>query len=146
MQHVHQVGAVVHRDLRLVIDCRQDVLVVGVIVLALDGEYGDAVVAHQTGGHIILRGKRIGSAKHHVGAAIAQADGQVCSLRRHVQAGGDANALQRLVLDEYLADDLQDVHRLVRPVDALFSHIREIEILNVAVHLRRCRCHTSPDS
>ena len=123
-----QVGAVVHGDVRLVVDGGQDVLVVGVVVLALDGEDGDVVVAHQAGGDVVLRGKRVGGAKHDVGAAIAQADRQVRGLGGDVQAGGDADAFQRLVLDEFLADDLQNLHRLVRPLDALLAQIGQFDV------------------
>ena len=72
VQDGDQVGAVIHGDMRLVVDGREDVAVVGVVVLALDGEDGNVVIAHQAGGDVILRGERIGGAEHDVGAAIAQ--------------------------------------------------------------------------
>ena len=87
VQDRDQVGAIIHRDLRLVIDGRQDVAVIRVVVLALDGEDRNVVVAHQAGGNVVLRGQRIRGAQHHFGAAIAQADGQVRGLGGHVQAG-----------------------------------------------------------
>ena len=92
VQDGDQIGAVIHGDVRLVVDGRDDVVVVGVVVLALDREYRNVVVAHQAGRHVILRGQRVGRAQHHVRAAIAQADGQVGSFRRHMQAGGNADA------------------------------------------------------
>ena len=144
VQDADEVGAVVHGDLRLVINRGDDVLIVGLVVLALDGEDRDVVVAHEAGGDVILGGERVGGAEHHVGAAVAQADGQVRGFGGDVQAGGDAHALQRLILDEFLANDLQDVHGLVGPLDPLFPQIGEIEILHVAVNLCRCRRHTSP--
>ena len=82
VQDRDQVGAVVHGDVRLVVDGGQDVVVVGVVVLALDGEDGNVVVAHQAGGNVILRGERIRGAEHHVGAAIAQADAPGSRSRR----------------------------------------------------------------
>ena len=78
------------------------------------------------------------------GAAIAQCDGQVRRLRRNVQAGSNADPLQRLALDEILADNLQHLHGLVRPLDALFSQVGEIDVLDVAVDLRGCSRHASP--
>src|SRR5208283_1278943 len=54
VQDSDQVGAVVHGDVRLVIDGGEDVVVVRVVVLALDGEYRNIVVTDQAGGHIIL--------------------------------------------------------------------------------------------
>ena len=127
-----QVGAVIHGDVRLVIERRHDVRVVGIVVLALDGVDRDVVVAHQAGGDIVLRGQRIGGAQHNIGAAIAQGDGQVGGFSRHVQAGRNAHALQRLVLDEVLADDLQDLHGLVGPVNALLAHIGKCEVGDIA--------------
>ena len=35
--------------------------------------------------------------------------------------------LQRLVLDEFLADNLQDFHRLVRPVNPLLAQIGKLD-------------------
>src|SRR6185369_1289640 len=38
-----EIGAVIHSDVRLVIESSHDVAVVGIVVFALDGEHGDAV-------------------------------------------------------------------------------------------------------
>ena len=128
----NQVSAVIHGDVRLVIERRHNVLIVGVVVLALDGEHRDVVVAHQARGDVVLRGERVGSAEYDVGAAVAQRDRQVRRLGRDVQAGRNAHALQRLVLDELLADDLKDLHRLVRPVNALLPKISQFEVGDIA--------------
>jgi hypothetical protein len=63
------------------------VAVVSVVVLALNGEDGDAVVADERRGDIILRRKRIRGAEHHVRTAIAQCDGEISRLGGDVQAG-----------------------------------------------------------
>ena len=144
VQNGNEVRAIVHRDLRLMVECRHDVAVVSLVVLALDGEDGNIVVAHQAGGYVILRGEGIRRAEHNVGAAIAQGNHQVRGFGGDVQAGGDANALQWLVLDELLADDLQHLHRLVRPLDALLAQIGQIQILYVTIDCRGCRRHISP--
>ena len=65
----HEVGAVVHRDVRFMIEGGGDVLVVGVGVFAVDGVDGDAEVVNQAGGHVVLRGERVGGDQHEVGAA-----------------------------------------------------------------------------
>ena len=44
---------------------------------------------------------------------------------------------QRLVLDEFLADDLQHLHGLVRPLDALLAQIGQFDVLDIAIH---CCC------
>src|SRR5208283_375967 len=49
-----QIGAVIHGDVRLVVKRRQDVRVVGIIVLALDGKNRHVEVAHQAGGDVVL--------------------------------------------------------------------------------------------
>ena len=119
-----------------------DVRVVRIVVLTLDGEDGNVVVTHEAGGHVVLRGERVRGAEGHVGSAIAEADHQICGLGGDVQAGRDADAFEGLVLDEFLADDLQDLHRLVGPLDALFAEIGQFEVLNVAAYW--CGCHFSP--
>jgi len=55
-----------------------------------------------------------------------------------VQAGGNPNALQRLALDEVLADDLQDLHGLVGPVNALLAHIGKSNVGDVAGDASGC--------
>ena len=50
MQQGHKIGAIVHGDVRFVIDSGQNVA-----ILAFDGEDGNAVIAHQAGGHVVLR-------------------------------------------------------------------------------------------
>ena len=74
VQDGHQVGAVVHGDVRLVVDGGEDVVVVSVVVLALDGVDGNVVVADQAGGNIVLRRQRVRGAEHDFSSAIAQAD------------------------------------------------------------------------
>src|SRR5947209_2714315 len=126
------VGAIVHGDMRFVIERRQDVAVIGVIVLALDGEDGNVVIPHQRHGHVILRTQRVGRAENYFSASIAHRDRQVCGFRRDMQARRDADAFERLVLDEVLADGLQHLHGLVRPLDALLSEIGKLDILYIA--------------
>ena len=58
-QDRHQVRAIVHRDVRLVVDRRQDVLVISVIVLPLDGVNRNALIADEAGGDVVLGGEGI---------------------------------------------------------------------------------------
>ena len=53
-----EVGAIVHGDVGLVIDRRKDVVVIGVVVFTLDGVDGNALIADQAGGNIVLGGER----------------------------------------------------------------------------------------
>ncbi len=125
VQQGDQVGAVVHGDVGPVVDGGQNVAVIGVVVLALDGEDRNIMIAHQAGSNVVLGGERIRGAEHDIGAAIFQTDGQVRGFGGDVQAGRHADPLQRLVLDEFLANDLQDFHGLVGPVNPLFARDRQ---------------------
>src|SRR5438132_1600951 len=144
MQDAYQVRSIIHRDVRPVIDRRQNVAVISVAVLSLDGEHRNPVIAHQAGRDIILRRKRIRRAQHHISAAIAQADRQIRGFRRYMQAARNTDAFQRLVLNKFLADDLQNLHGLVRPFNPLLAEIGEVQVLDVTIHLRRCGSHASP--
>jgi hypothetical protein len=50
-----------------------------------------------------------------------------------VQAGRDADACQRLVLDEFFSNDLEDLHGLIRPLDPFLTQIGQFDVLNIAV-------------
>ena len=41
---------------------------------------------------------------------------------------------QRLVLDKFLADDLQHLHGLVCPLDALLAQIGQFDVFDIAIH------------
>ncbi len=124
--------------MRLVIDRCQDVVVIRIVIFTLDGEDRNALIAHQARRNVILRGEWIRGAQHHVRSAVAQADRQVRRFRRHVQAGRYPHPLQRLVLDELFADNLQHLHGLVRPLDALLAQFGQFQALHVGIDLRCC--------
>jgi hypothetical protein len=109
--------------------------VVYFVVLALDGIDRDAVVAHQRGGHIILRRQRVGGAQNYGGAGIPQGDHQVGGLAGYMQARRNAHAGQGLRLDELVADDLQHRHGLESPLRAALPHIRQRNILYMTGNL-----------
>ena len=88
MKRRNQVGAVIHRDMRFEIERLVDMLVIGLVVFAVDGKDGDAVIFHQRSRDIILRGKRIGRAQYGIGAAGLEGDHQVGGLGRHMQTAG----------------------------------------------------------
>ena len=138
VQQGDQVGAVVHGDLGLVVDGGQDVAVISVVVLTLDGEDRNIVVAHQAGSNVVLGGERIRGAEHDIGAAIFQTDSQVRGFGGDVQTSRHADALQRLVLDEFLANDLQDFHGLVGPVNPLLAEVGKVQALHITIQLRWC--------
>ena len=143
VQDADHVGAVVHRQLRLMVDRRVDVRVVGVVVLALDRERRDVVRVDERRGHVVLRGQRVGGAEHDVGAARLERAHQVRRLRRDVQAGRHAVARERPLALEALPDRPQHGHVPVGPLDAPDALGRQREILHVVPLRRR---HPSPPS
>jgi cellulose synthase/poly-beta-1,6-N-acetylglucosamine synthase-like glycosyltransferase len=54
MERRNEVGPIVHGDGRAVVQGLQDVAVIGVMVLALDGEDGDLVILDQGGGDVFF--------------------------------------------------------------------------------------------
>ncbi len=142
VEDADHVGAVVHRQVRLVVDGGGDVRVVGRVVLAADREHRDVVLGHERRGGVVLGGERIGRAEDEVGAARLERARQVRRLGRDVQAGGDPVALERLLLLEALADRGEDGHVPVGPDDALDTLGRESEILDVVLG---GGCHVGAD-
>ena len=137
VEDADHVGAVVHRDVRLVVDRSLDVRVVRVVVLALDREDADVVLVDERRGDVVLRRQRVRGAQHDVGAARLQRPHEVRGLGRDVEAGGDAVAVQRLLPLEALADRGEHRHLPVGPLDPPHALLREREVLYV-VALRRC--------
>jgi hypothetical protein len=95
VQHADHVGAVVHGQVRVMVDCGLDVGVVRVVVLAVSGKHGDSVLGDESGRDVVLRRQRVRRAQHHFGAAGLQRAHQVRRLAGDVQAGGDPQAVER---------------------------------------------------
>ena len=138
VEDADHVGAVVHREVRLVVDGRLDVRVVRVVVLALDREDGDVELRDERRGDVVLRRERVRGAQHDVGAAGLERPHEVRGLGRHVETGGDAVARERLLLLEPLADRGEHRHLPVGPLDPPLALLREGEILYVVA---LCCCH-----
>ena len=138
VQHADHVGAVVHRHVRPVVDCRLDVLVVRVVVLALDREHADLVLGDEGCGDVVLGRERIGCAEHDVGSTGFERAHQVRRLGCHMEAGGDAIAGERLLTLEPLPDRDEHRHLAVGPRDAAHSLGCEAEVLDVVA---LCRGH-----
>ena len=140
VEDADHVGAVVHRQVRAVVDRGLDVPVVRVVVLALDREDADAVLLDQRGRDVVLGRERVRRAEHDVGAAGGQRAGEVRRLGRHVQACGDAVPGERLLALEALADRREHRHLPVCPRDPPHALGGERQILHVVA---LCRCHRS---
>ena len=137
VEDADHVGAVVHRQLRLVVDRRLDVLVVGVVVLALDREDGDVVLLDEGGGDVVLGRERVRGAEHDVGTSGLEGPHQVRRLARDVQAGRDAVAGERLLALEPIADRGQHRHLPVGPLDPAQAFGRKRHVLHIESPRRR---------
>ena len=104
MQDRNEVGAVVHRHLRPVVERGFYVLVVRIVVLASDRIRLDRVMRSKRCRDGVVGRERIGRAQRDVRAACLQRQHQVCSLARDVKTRREAQALQRLLGGEPLAD------------------------------------------
>ena len=133
VEHADDVGAVVHGDVGTVVDAGVDVAVVRLVVLALDGVDAHAVVVDEGGGDVVLGAQRVAGAEDDVGAARRQGAHEVGRLGGDVQAGADADALERLLLREALADGLEHRHVHVGPLDAQHALRREADVLDIEV-------------
>ena len=133
VERADQVRAVVHGDVRLEVERGLDVLVVGGVVLALDGVDRHLVVRHQRRGHVVLRRQRVGRGQHHVGAAGLQHAHQVGRLARDVQTGRDAHAGQRPLLGEALLELIQHRHLACGPLHAEPALLGQADVLDVVI-------------
>ena len=129
-----QVGAIVHGDRRGVIQDRVDVLVIGVGILAADGKDRDAL-GDQGRGDVILSGQRVGCAQQRLSTTIAQCQHQVGGLGRDVEAGGDHETIQWLLLGKSLPHRRQDLHPAPGPCDPPGTDLGEGRVGYVVVHL-----------
>ena len=136
MEGPNDVGAVIHRDVGLMRNGGANVLVVRLVVLALDREDLDAVIAHEVGGDIVLRREWVRGAERHVGATGLERNGEVRGFRRDVQTGGDTLSLERTLLGEPRLDLTQHRHGALRPLRAAASLIGERQIPHIVLH--RC--------
>src|SRR5918993_5305238 len=149
----NQVRAVVHRDMRGVVERGGEVTVVGVVVFALYGVYGDVLVRHERGRHVVLRRERVRGAYDHVRPTGRERPGKVGRLGGDVQAGRDAYPVERALLLEPLADQAQNRHLLLGPLNPVATRIREVDVPYVVALYHRvlsffesCRCPTASPS
>ena len=126
-----EVAAVVHRELRVGVRDRVEVRVVGVAVLAAPGVDGDAVLRHERRRDVVLGRQRVARREHDLRAAGLERAHEVGRLGRDVQAGADAQAVERPLALEPLADEAQDGHLALGPLDAADALGGEAEVGDV---------------
>jgi hypothetical protein len=95
-----------------------EVRVVRVAVLATPGVDGDAVLRDERGSNVILRRQRVAGGEDDLRPAGLERPHQVGGLGRDVETGTDAEAVERPVALEALADETEDRHLSLGPLDA----------------------------
>ena len=134
MNDTDQVGTIVHRQLRAMIDGSHDVPVVRVIVFAVDRIDRDAVRANERSRYWILRREGIRCAQHDLGATRLDRAQQIGGLGSDVQARTDAEASKGLLLLKTSANFAQYRHVPICPIDQAAALLRERQILDVMGH------------
>jgi len=129
-----QVRAVVHGDDRPVVQGLMDVAVVGLGVLALDGEDRNAVVFDQGRRDVVLGAERVGRAEADVRSAELESFHQVGRFGGHVEAGRDPEAAEGLGPGEGLLDEAQNGHGAGRPFHTEPALAGQGQVLDVIQH------------
>jgi hypothetical protein len=135
MQQTYQVGAVIHRYPRTTVENGPQMAVINVAIFAMNRVAGNPLMLDQGSSDVILGGKGIGGARHHLGSARFQRAEQIGGLAGDMQAGAQAKTAQRFGFGELLADATQDGHLLVGPQNTAMTRIRQPEVGNVIIFL-----------
>ena len=117
------------------LDRRLNVPVIGLIVLALDGEHRDPVVLDQRCRHVVLGAERVRGAEPDFRAAGLEGLGEVRGLGGHMEAGADPHALEGLLLGEPLLDQPQDRHAGFGPLDLELALGSQLDVFHVVIQV-----------
>ena len=89
---------------------------------------GDPVFGDQGGRDVVLGRERVARREDDLGSARLERAHEVGRLGRDVEAGADAQAVERPVTLETLADEAQDGHLALGPLDPTDPFGREAEV------------------
>ncbi len=130
-----QIRTVVHRQMGFMIQSSVEVLVVGIVVLALDGVDRDLVIGDKRSSDIILRAQRVAGHQDQVSTAGDQSAREVARLRGDVQTRRHTNPLERLLFRHPLGDLAQHRHLALRPLHPQSPRRGQVKILHFMLHL-----------
>ena len=108
-----------------------EVRVVGVAVLAAPGVRRDPVLGDERRGDVVLGRERVRGREDDLGAAGLERPHQVGRLGGDVEAGADAQPVERALALEALADQAQDGHLALGPFDPADALGGEAEVRDV---------------
>src|SRR5205085_8754557 len=124
----YDVRPVVNDDLRMKVQGRAHVPVVGLCRLPFDGEHRDSAISHERRRRVILRRERVRGDEERLCAAGLQSAHEVRRLRRDVRASQDAYPLERLLGTKCFADQAEHRHLPLRPLDPTLAGFRKIYV------------------
>ncbi len=128
----HQVGPVIEGYLRLMIQRRAYVLIVGFLIFALDGVDRDAE-SHQGSGHVVLCAQRVGGAESDIGSSIFKRQRQIGRLGGDMETPRDSYPFQRFFSGESLPDRPNHRHLTGCPVDAHLPLLCQRKVFDIIV-------------
>ena len=127
----HEIAPIVHRHLRLGRDHRFDVRVIGIVIFTFDRIGWNAVIA-QRRRDVVLGRERVAGAQRQLRAAGLQRQHQVRRFGGNVKARAYADAAERLLDLEAIANLCQHGHVRAGPRDARAAGFGQAAILDVA--------------
>jgi hypothetical protein len=92
-----------------------------------------SVLGNQRGSGVVLSRERVRGAQDHVRPAGLESPDEVCRLSSDVQASGNAQADERLLALEPFADQSQNGHLALGPLDAALALAGEAKIHDVVL-------------
>ena len=130
VNHVHQVSSVVDDQIRTGCDNGTDAVLILFGRSAVQGKHMHAL-GGQGGGHVVLRAEGIATGGPHFGPSCRQNLAQVGRLGLHVNAQGNAKALERLRPAEFCFDGSQQRHVPADPGNFDFSLRGERQVSHI---------------
>jgi hypothetical protein len=136
VERAHQIRPVILGHVRTKRERLRNVGVIGLVVFAFDGVDMDPVIAHQVSRDVVLSRERIGGAQGDLGSRSPQRMHQVGGFSRDVEAGGELDAPERLLLAKAGSDLSEHRHRSLGPLGATLSLVGELQVLDVVFGCR----------
>ena len=131
MNHVHQVAPVIYYYVRPSLDHAPDAVFVFLRSGSVNSKDVEAFV-HQSGSHVILRGKRIASGDEHFGSAAGEHFAKVSRLGFKMDGKGDLEPFEWLIFGKFFLNLSQQGHVIPDPADFQLPAFPVLRIANFA--------------
>ncbi len=134
MEQRHQIGPVVHGDVRFGIENRVEMPVITVGIFFAYRKDRDPI-GYQRGRHVVLGRQRVRGAQRHLSSSGPQSAHQVGGFRRDMHTSPEPDTGERLALLIAAAKRSEYRHTPRRPSNALLSSFRKGRVGNVVIHV-----------